>query len=49
MMPRNHIIRKYTLGYVSSKSQKKINHEMYISAIKLFVKNEKKINKKMKL
>ena len=42
MMPLNHILRKCTAGYKSSRSQEKINHLMYIDDIKLFAKNEKK-------
>ena len=40
MMPLNHIHRKYTRGYKFTKSQKKINHHMYMDNIKLFAKNE---------
>ena len=43
MMPLNHIIRKCTAGYKLSRSQKKINHVMYIDDIKLFAKNEKEL------
>ena len=43
MMPLNHILRKCTAGYKLSKSQKKINHLMYMDDIKLFAKNEKEL------
>ena len=43
MMPLNHILRKCTAGYKLSKSQKKINHLMYMEDIKLFAKNEKEL------
>ena len=41
MMPLNHIHKKCTAGYKLCKSQKKINHLMYMGDIKLFAKNEK--------
>ena len=41
MMPLNHIVRKCTVGYKLNRSQKKINHLMYMDDIKLFAKNEK--------
>ena len=34
MMPLNHILRKYTAVYTLGKSQEKINHLMYMDAIK---------------
>ena len=43
MMLLNQIIRKYTAGYKQSKSQKKINHFMYMNDIKLFIKSEKEL------
>ena len=43
MMPLNHILRKCTAGYKLSRSQEKINHLMYMEAIKLFPKNEKEL------
>ena len=43
MMPLNHILRKSTAGYKLNKSQKMINHLMYMDDIKLFVKNEKQL------
>ena len=43
MMPLNHILRKCTAGYKLTKSQEKINHLIYMDDIKLFAKNEKKI------
>ena len=43
MMPLNHILRKCTAGYKLSRSQKKINHLMYMDDIKLFAKNEKEL------
>ena len=43
MMPLNHILRKYTAGYKLSRSQEKINHRMYMNDIRLFAKNEKKL------
>ena len=41
-MPLNHISRKCTTGYKLSRSQEKINHQMYMDEIKLFAKNEKR-------
>ena len=41
MMPLNHILRKCTGGYKLHQSQEKINHYMYIDAIKLFAQSEK--------
>ena len=41
-MPLN-ILRKSAAGYKLSKSQEKINHLMYMDDIKLFAKNEKKL------
>ena len=43
MMPLNHILSKCTAGYKLSKSQEKINHQMYMDDIKLFAKNEKEL------
>ena len=43
MMPLNHILRKKTAGYKLSRSQKKINHLMYMDDIELFAKNEKEL------
>ena len=43
MMPRNHILWKCTGRYKLSKSQKKINHLMYMDDIKLFAKNEREL------
>ena len=42
-MPLNHILRKCTAGYKLSRSQEMINHLMYMDDIKLFAKNEKKL------
>ena len=42
-MPLNYIFRKCTAGYKLSRSQKKINHLMYMDDIKLFAKNEKEL------
>ena len=39
MMPLNHILRKCTAGYKITKSQEKINHQMYTDDIKLFAEN----------
>ena len=43
MIPLNHILRKCTIGYKLSRSQKKINHLMYMDDMKLFAKNEKEL------
>ena len=43
MVPFNHIQTKCTGGYKFIKSQKKINHLMYIDDIKLFVKHGKEL------
>ena len=43
IMPLNHILRKCTTGYKLRRSQEKINHLMYMDAIKLFAKNEKEL------
>ena len=43
MMPLNHILRKYTAGYKLNRLQEKINHRMYMNDIRLFAKNEKKL------
>ena len=39
MMPLNYIHRKCTAGYKHSRSQEKINHQMYMGDMKLFAKN----------
>ena len=41
MMPLNLKLRKFTGVYKLSKSQKKINHRMYMDGVKLFAQNEK--------
>ena len=43
MMPLDHILKKCAAGYKLSRSQKKINHLMYMDDIKLFAKNEKEL------
>ena len=43
MMPLNHILRKCTTGYELGKSQKKINHLIYVDDIKVSAKNEKEL------
>ena len=43
MMPLNHILRKCTAGYKLSRSQKKINHLIYMDDIKRFAKNVKEL------
>ena len=43
IMPLNLNLRKCTVGYKLSKSQKKINHLMYMDDIKHFAKNEKEL------
>ena len=43
MMQLNHVLRKCTTGYKISRSQKMINHLMYIDDIKLLEKNEKEL------
>ena len=43
VMPLNHILRKCIAGYRPSRSQKKVNHLMYVDDIKLFAKNEKEL------
>ena len=43
MMPLNHILRKCTAWYKLSRSQGKINHQMYMDDSKLFAKNEKEL------
>ena len=43
MLPLNHIFRKCTAGYKLSRSQEKVNHQMYMDDIKLFAKKWKKI------
>ena len=43
MIPLNHILRKCTAGYQLSKSQRKINHLIYMDDIKLFAKNDKEL------
>ena len=42
MMPLNHILRKCADGYKLSRSQEKINYQMYMDD-KLFSKNEKEL------
>ena len=42
IMLLNHVLRKFTDDYKLTKSKEKINHQMYMDDIKLFVKNEKK-------
>ena len=41
MMPLNNIRKKWIEGYKLHKSQKKINHQIYIDDIKQFAKSEK--------
>ena len=43
MIPFNHMLRKCTAGYKLSKLQEKIKRLIYMEDIKLFVKNEKKL------
>ena len=43
MVPLNHILEKCTGGYDLTKSQEKINHQMYTNDIKLFAKKEKEL------
>ena len=43
MMPLDHILRKCAAGYKLSRSQEKINHQMYMDDIKLLAKNEKEL------
>ena len=43
MIPLKYIFRKSTWGYEFTKSQEKINHQMYIVDIKLFAKKDKKL------
>ena len=43
MMPLSHELKKCTGEYKLHKSQKKINHLMYMNDIKLFAKNEKEM------
>ena len=43
MMSLNHMLRKFTGSNKLPKSQEKINHRMYMNDIKLFAKNEKKM------
>ena len=43
MMPLNHILREFTVGYKFSISQENINHLLYMDDIKLFAKNEKEL------
>ena len=42
-MPLNHALRKCPGGYKLTKSQKKINHLIYMSDMKLLAKNEKEL------
>ena len=41
IMPLNHILRKCTAGYKPSRSQEKINHQMYMDDSKLLAKMKK--------
>ena len=43
MMPLSHILRSCTAEYKLSRLQEKINHLMYMDDIKLFAKDEKKL------
>ena len=43
MIPLNYILRKCAARYKHSRSQEKINHQMYMDDIKLFAKNEKEL------
>ena len=43
IVPLNHVLRKYTVGYKLSKSREKINHFMYMDDIKLFAEKWKRI------
>ena len=43
LMSLNHVLRKCTAEYKLSRSQKKVNHLMYMDDIKLFAKNEKEL------
>ena len=43
MMPLNHIPWKFAAEYKLRRSQKKINHLIYMDDIKLFAKNEKEL------
>ena len=38
MMPLNHLLRKYSAGYILNKSQEMVHHRMYMDSIKLFPK-----------
>ena len=42
MMPLNHTLKKFAVGYKLSRLQK-INHLMYMDDIRLFAKNEKEL------
>ena len=42
-MELNNILRKYTRGFKSTKSQEKINHLNYIYDIMIFSKKEKEL------
>ena len=44
-IPLNHKLRKCTGGYKLTKLHDKINHQMYMDDIKLFVKNEKELER----
>ena len=41
MQPLNYILRKYTGDCKFTKSQEKINHQIYMDEINTFAKNEK--------
>ena len=41
MMPLNHILRKYASGYNFTKSEEKINHQIYMDDINHFAKKGK--------
>ena len=43
MIPLNHILKKWTVGYKLSRLQEKINHRMYMDDIKLLADNEKEL------
>ena len=43
MMPLSYILRKCTAGHKLTKSQEKINQQMYMDDTKLFTKNEKEL------
>ena len=43
MMPTNHLPRKCTSGYKFTKSEEKMNHQMYVDDINLFYKKWNRI------